>query len=90
MAQICTIDEYKKIYNALWQTARTKFQNEIKSRVINTIKDNSDNIIARMDSAWWSIGGKDREAEAKKLAEELWINFGNMWESAILAYYKQS
>lgn len=90
MAQICTIDEYKKIYNALWQTARSKFQNEIKTRVINTIKDNSDNIIARMDSAWWSIGGKDREAEAKKLAEELWINFGNMWESAILAYYKQS
>lgn len=90
MAQICTIDEYKKIYNALWQTARTKFQSEIKSRVINTIKDNSDNIIARMDSAWWSIGGKDREAEAKKLAEELWINFGNMWENAILAYYKQS
>lgn len=90
MAQICTIDEYKKIYNALWQTARTKFQDEIKSRVINTIKDNSDNIIARMDSAWWSIGGKDRAAEAKKLAEELWINFGNMWENAILAYYKQS
>lgn len=90
MAQICTIDEYKKIYNALWQTARTKFQSEIKSRVINTIKDNSDNIIARMDSAWWSIGWKDRAAEAKKLAEELWINFGNMWENAILAYYKQS
>lgn len=90
MAQICTVDEYKKIYNALWQTARSKFQNEIKTRVINTIKDNSDNIIARMDSAWWSIWGKDREAEAKKLAEELWINFGNMWENAILAYYKQS
>lgn len=90
MAQICTVDEYKKIYNALWQTARAKFQNEIKTRVINTIKDNSENIIARMDSAWWSIGWKDREAEAKKLAEELWINFGNMWESAILAYYKQS
>ena len=90
MAQICTVDEYQKLYNALWQTARTKFNSEIKNRIVQSIKDNSDKIKKRMDDAWWSIWWKDREAEAEKLASELWINFWTLWKSAIIAYYRQS
>lgn len=89
MAQICTADEYQKLYNALWQTARTKFNSEIKNRIVQTIKDNSDTIKKRMDDAWWSIWWKDREAEAEKLAKELWIEFWTLWKSAIIAYYRQ-
>lgn len=90
MAQICTVDEYQKLYNALWQTARTKFNSEIKNRIVQSIKDNSDKITKRMDDAWWSIWWKDREAEAEKLAKELWIDFWTLWKSAIIAYYRQS
>lgn len=89
MAQICTVGEYQKLYNALWQTARAKFNAEIKSRIVQTVKDNADKIKKRMDDAWWSIGWKDREAEAEKLAKELWIDFGTLWKSAIIAYYRQ-
>ena len=88
MAQICTAAEYNSLYNALWATARTKFQNEIKSRIQNTIKDNADKIKTRMKDAWWSIWNSKREAEAEKLAQELWINFGTLWKSAIISYYK--
>lgn len=90
MAQLCTVDEYQKLYNALWQTARTKFNSEIKNRIVQSIKDNSDKITKRMDDAWWSIWWKDREAEAEKLASELWIDFWTLWKSAIIAYYRQS
>jgi uncharacterized membrane protein len=88
MAQICTAAEYNSLYNALWATARTKFQNEIKSRIQNTIKDNADKIKTRMKDAWWSIWNTKREEEAEKLAQELWINFGTLWKSAIISYYK--
>jgi hypothetical protein len=88
MAQICTAAEYQSLYNALWATARTKFNNEIKSRIVSTIKDNADLIKSRMKDAWWSIWNTKREAEAEKLAQELWINFGNLWKSAIISYYK--
>ena len=87
MAQICTVDEYQKLYNALWATARTKFKDEIKRRVTQVIKDNADKIKSRMKDAWWSVWWKKREAEAEKLAQELWINFWTMWKSAIIAYY---
>lgn len=119
MAQICTLGEYKKIYNALWETARWKFENEfairmwqkckpseykkiydslwtstkekflkeIKTRIQNTVKNNWSKITKRMDDAWWSIWWADREAEAEKLAKELWINFEDLWKSAIIAYY---
>lgn len=90
MAQICTVDEYQKLYNALWQTARTKFNSEIKNRIVQSIKDNAETIKKRMDDAWWSIWWKDREAEAEKLAKELWIDFWTLWKSAIIAYYRQS
>ena len=89
MAQICTVDEYKQLYKALWQTARSKFNAEIKQRIKDTILDNAENIKARMDSAWWSIWWKNRDAEAEKLAKELWINFGDAGKSAILAYYNK-
>lgn len=89
MAQICTVDEYKKLYNALWETARNKFAKEIKNRIKQTILDNAENIKARMNDAWWSIGWKNRDAEAEKLANELWINFGTLGKSAILSYYNQ-
>jgi len=88
MAQICTATEYQSLYNALWATARVKFQNEIKSRIQNTIKENWEKIKTRMKDAWWSIWSTKREAEAEKLAQELWINFGNLWKSAIISYYK--
>lgn len=88
MAQICTAAEYNSLYNALWATARTKFQNEIKSRIQNTIKDNADKIKTRMKDAWRSIWNTKREEEAEKLAQELWINFGTLWKSAIISYYK--
>lgn len=88
MAQICTVGEYEKLYNVLWETARNKFKNAIKSRIVSTIKNNSDKIKSRMDDAWWSIWWKNREAEAEKLAQELWINFWNLWKDAIMSYYK--
>ena len=88
MAQICTAAEYQSLYNALWATARTKFNNEIKSRIVSVIKDNADMIKTRMKDAWWSIWSTKREAEAEKLAQELWINFGTLWKSAIISYYK--
>jgi hypothetical protein len=88
MAQICTAAEYQSLYNALWATARVKFQNEIKSRIQNTIKENWEKIKTRMKDAWWSVWSTKREAEAEKLAQELWINFGNLWKSAIISYYK--
>jgi hypothetical protein len=87
MWQICTAAEYQKLYDALWATARTKFKDEVKKRTQKTIKDNADTIKAGMKEAWWSVWGKKREAEAEKLAQELWINFGNLWKSAILNYY---
>jgi hypothetical protein len=90
MWQICTVAEYDALYNALWATARNKFKDEVKRRIITTVKENGDNIKARMKAAWWSIGSTKREAEAEKLAQELWINFGNMWKDAIINYYKQS
>lgn len=90
MAQICTPSEYQSLYNALWATARTKFNNEVKSRIVSVVKDNADTIKSRMKSAGWSIWSTKREAEAEKLAQELWINFGNMWKDAIISYYKQS
>lgn len=91
MAQICTPEEYNSLYDNLWATARAKFKADVKKRITSVIKNNSDTILARMKSAWWSIWWKDREAEAEKLAKELWINFENpSWKSAILAYYKQS
>ena len=90
MAQICTVAEYTKLYNALWATARTKFNNEIKRRITEVIKKNWDAIKKRIKSAAW-IRGSDskKEAEAQKIAEELWINFGTMWKAGILAYYNQ-
>lgn len=88
MWQICTVAEYDALYNALWATARNKFKDEVKRRIITTVKENGDNIKARMKAAWWSIGSTKREAEAEKLAQELWINFGNMWKDAIINYYK--
>jgi hypothetical protein len=90
MAQICTVAEYTKLYNALWATARTKFNNEIKRRIAEVIKENWDAIKKRIKSAAW-IRGSDskKEAEAQKIAEELWINFGTMWKAGVLAYYKQ-
>lgn len=90
MWQICSVAEYDALYNALWATARNKFKDEVKRRIITTIKENGENIKARMKAAWWSIGSTKREAEAEKLAQELWINFGNMWKDAIINYYKQS
>lgn len=95
MWQICTPSEYWKLYDALWQTARTKFDSEVKRKITNTIRNNADNVLSRMKSAGWSIWWKDREAEAEKLSKELWINFTtekweNRWKNAILAFYKQS
>lgn len=75
MAQICTPSEYKSLYNALWATARSKFDSEVMRRIQSVAEANADKIKSRMDEAWWSIWWKDREAEAKKLAQELWIDF---------------
>ncbi len=88
MAQICTPSEYQSLYNALWATARKKFDDEIWNRIDNTVIANADTIKKRMKDAWWSIGWKDRDAEAEKLAQELWINFGNMWKNSILDNWK--
>ena len=90
MAQICTPSEYDSLYNNLWATARSKFQKEVQKRVQAVVKENGDTIKSRMKDAWWSINEKKREAEAEKLAQELWINFWNMWKSAIISYYKNS
>jgi hypothetical protein len=43
-----------------------------------------------MDDAWWSIWWKNRDAEAEKLAKELWINFWDKWKKAILYYYDKN
>jgi len=88
MAQICTPSEYKSLYNALWATARTKFDAEINNRIKRVRDDNVDLIMQRMKDAWWSVGWEKREKEAAKLAEELWINFWDKWKNAILTYYK--
>jgi hypothetical protein len=88
MAQICTPSEYKSLYNALWATARTKFDAEINNRIKKVRDDNADLIMQRMKDAWWSVGWDKREKEAAKLAEELWINFWDKWKNAILTYYK--
>lgn len=88
MAQICTPAEYAALYNALWETARKKFDDEVRRRIENTITNNASMIKKRMSDAGWSIGGKDREAEAEKLAKELWINFGNMWKNSIIDNWK--
>ena len=88
MAQICTPSEYTTLYNNLWASARKKFKDDVKNRIMNTIKSNSSKIKTRLDDAWWSMWNKKREAEAEKLAKELWINFDNMWKDAIISYYK--
>ena len=88
MAQICTAAEYQALYNALWQSARAKFQAEIKNRIQTVVTENASNIKARMNDAGRSIWNKKREDEAKKLAQELWINFGDLWGNFILDNYK--
>lgn len=88
MAQICTPDEYDKLYANLWVTARNKFKSEIQTRIKNSITSNADTIKTRMKDAWYSLWNKKREAEAETLAKELWINFGTLWKSAIISYYK--
>lgn len=88
MAQICTPSEYQSLYNALWATARNKFDDEIRNRIDSTVLANAATIKARMKDAWWSIGNTKREEEAEKLAQELGINFGNMWKNSILDNYK--
>lgn len=88
MAQICTAAEYQSLYNALWQSARAKFQAEIRNRIQTVVTDNASNIKARMNDAGWSIWNKKREEEAKKLAQELWINFWSLWSNFILDNYK--
>ncbi len=88
MAQICTAAEYQSLYNALWATARNKFQSEIKNRIQTVVTNNASNIKARMNDAGWSIWNSKREAEAEKLAQELGINFGSMWSNFILDNYK--
>lgn len=89
MAQICKPSEYQSLYNALWASARKKFEEEINSRVKNVRDANVDLIMQRMKDAWWSVGWEKREKEAAKLAEELWINFWDKWKNAILTYYKK-
>ena len=88
MAQICTPSEYQSLYNALWATARTKFDSEIANRIKRVREENSELIMQRMDDAWWSLSWNKREEEAEKLAEELWINFWDKWKKSILTYYK--
>ena len=90
MAQICTPDEYNALYNNLWVSARAKFQKDIQNRIKQVIMDNADTIKSRMKDAWWSIWNTKREAEAEKLAKELGINFGTLWKSAIISYYKDN
>lgn len=90
MAQICTVDEYQKLYNALWATARSKFNSEIRRKITEVIKANWENIKARIKSAAWILWTQSKkEAEAEKLAKELWINFGTLWKEGILKYYNQ-
>lgn len=88
MAQICNPSEYQSLYNAFWQTAREKFDNEIWNRIDAVVLANAATIKSRMKDAWWSIWNKKREEEAEKLAQELWINFGSMWKNSILDNYK--
>ena len=88
MAQICSPSEYQSLYNAFWQTAREKFDNEIWNRIDAVVLANAATIKSRMKDAWWSIWNKKREEEAEKLAQELWINFGSMWKNSILDNYK--
>lgn len=88
MAQICTPSEYQSLYNALWATARNKFDDEIWNRIESTVSANAATVKARMKDAWWSISNNKREAEAEKLAQELGINFGSMWSNFILDNYK--
>lgn len=90
MAQICSPSEYQSLYNALWATARTKFEAEINNRIKKVREENSELIMQRMKDAWWSILWNKREAEAEKLAKELWINFWDKWKNAILSYYKNN
>ena len=88
MAQICSPSEYQSLYNALWQTAREKFENEVWNRIESVITQNADKIKTRMKDAWWSLSWDKREAEAKKLAQELWINFLDMWKNSIIDNWK--
>ena len=88
MAQICTPSEYQSLYNALWASARGKFEDEIWNRIENTIQANASTIKQRMSDAWWSMWNNKREWEAKLLAQELWINFGEKGANSILDNWK--
>ena len=88
MAQICTASEYQALYNALWASARSKFEDEIWNRIESTIQANASTIKQRMSDAWWSVWNNKREGEAKLLAQELWINFGEKGANSILDNWK--
>ena len=60
MAQICTPSEYTTLYNNLWASARKKFKDDVKNRIMNTIKSNSSKIKTRLDDAWWSMWNNSR------------------------------
>ena len=88
--QLCTPEQYTILYDRFWASALPKFEAEINNRIKKIREENSELIMQRMRDAWWSISWNKREAEAEKLAKELWINFWDKWKNAILAYYKNN
>ena len=88
--QLCTPEQYTVLYDRFWASALPKFEAEINNRIKKVREENSELIMQRMKDAWWSISWNKREAEAEKLAKELWINFWDKWKNAILSYYKNN
>ena len=88
--QLCTPEQYTVLYDRFWASALPKFEAEINNRIKKVRDENSELIMQRMKDAWWSISWNKREAEAEKLAKELWINFWDKWKNAILSYYKNN
>ena len=88
--QLCTPEQYNVLYDRFWASALPKFEAEINNRIKKVREENSELIMQRMKDAWWSISWNKREAEAEKLAKELWINFWDKWKNAILSYYKNN
>ena len=88
--QLCTPEQYAVLYDRFWASALPKFEAEINNRIKKVREENSELIMQRMKDAWWSISWNKREAEAEKLAKELWINFWDKWKNAILSYYKNN
>lgn len=83
IALICSPSEYNSLLKRLWTWAKKELNSAIDERIDDAIDGNANKIKTRLKS----VNKKSRTEEAKKLAKELWINFGTKWEEHIMNYY---